>query len=103
MTQLPQDDFDRGRFAGMAAERVRMQPTETAARQLRQLAGEAWESGGVKDIAATLLQLALDTFLDGPVTAWAYADASLSGIDGGAAYRDLARGIVAPLLKEQKR
>ena len=83
-----------------------MQTRETAARQLRTLAGEAW--GNVEDdkeneTSAALLQLALDMMLDGPVTAWAHAEASLNGISGADDYRQQASEIMGPLLKTKGR
>jgi hypothetical protein len=47
-----------------------MQTRETAARQLRTLAGEAWgnvEGDRENETSAALLHLALDMMLDGPV------------------------------------
>ncbi len=83
-----------------------MQTRETAARQLRTLAGEAW--GNVEDdkenaTSAALLQLALDMLLDGPVTAWAHAEASFRGIAGAADNAHEAGEIMAPLLRAKGR
>lgn len=79
-----------------------MQTRETAARQLRTLAGEAWgnvEGDRENATSAALLQLALDMLLDGPESAWMYALNSLSGIAGAFGYMKQAGEIMAPLLK----
>ena len=83
-----------------------MQTRETAARQLRTLAGEAWgnvEGDKENETSAALLQLALDLLLDGPGSAWMYALNSLSGIAGAFDYMKQAGEIMAPLLKTKGR
>jgi hypothetical protein len=79
-----------------------MQTRETAARQLRTLAGEAWgnvEGDRENATSAALLQLALDMLLDGPEAAWMFALESLSGINDADEYTKRAGEIMAPLLK----
>jgi hypothetical protein len=83
-----------------------MQTRETAARQLRTLAGEAWGNvEGDKENAASaaLLQLALDMLLDGPDSAWMFALQSLSGVNDADEYTKQAGEIMAPLLKTKGR
>lgn len=72
-----------------------------AARDIRRLAGEAWgnvEGDRGNDAAAALLNLALDVLLDGPVAAWAPADAALRGVANADDYHAQAGSIMAPLL-----
>lgn len=79
-----------------------MQTRETAARQLRTLAGEALgnvEGDRENATSTAILQLAVDLLLDGPEHAWPYAEAALSGAKGAEDYARLASEIMAPLLK----
>lgn len=100
LTPIEADEYHALAIA-IARERRAEGPRLAAARDLRRLAGEAWgnvDGDRGNDTSAALLNLALDVLLDGPVAAWAPADAALRGVANADDYHAQAGSIMAPLL-----